>query len=84
MEFTKDGVEELAHHAFLVNERDENIGARRLFTVMERVLQDISFAAEEYQGQKVSIDREFVRAKLGDLVRDEDLRRCLLYTSRCV
>jgi ATP-dependent HslUV protease ATP-binding subunit HslU len=71
-------VEELAHHAFLVNERDENIGARRLFTVMERVLQDISFAAEEYQGQKVSIDREFVRAKLGDLVRDEDLRRYVL------
>ena len=78
VEFTKDGVEELAHHAFLVNERDENIGARRLFTVMERVLQDISFAAEEYQGQKVSIDREFVRAKLGDLVRDEDLRRYVL------
>jgi ATP-dependent HslUV protease ATP-binding subunit HslU len=78
VEFTKEGVEELAHHAFLVNERDENIGARRLFTVMERVLQDISFAAEEYQGQKVSIDREFVRAKLGDLVRDEDLRRYVL------
>jgi ATP-dependent HslUV protease ATP-binding subunit HslU len=78
VEFTKEGVEELAHHAFLVNERDENIGARRLFTVMERVLQDVSFAAEEYQGQKVVIDREFVRAKLGDLVRDEDLRRYVL------
>ena len=78
VEFTKEGVEELAHHAFLVNERDENIGARRLFTVMERVLQDISFSAEEYQGQKVSVDREFVRAKLGDLVRDEDLRRYVL------
>ncbi|MGC2206850.1 MAG: ATP-dependent protease ATPase subunit HslU [Candidatus Dormiibacterota bacterium] len=78
VEFTKEGVEELAHHAFLVNERDENIGARRLFTVMERVLQDISFAADDYQGQKVSIDREFVRAKLGDLVRDEDLRRYVL------
>jgi ATP-dependent HslUV protease ATP-binding subunit HslU len=78
VEFTKEGVEELAHHAYLVNERDENIGARRLFTVMERVLQDISFAADDYQGQKVSIDREFVRAKLGDLVRDEDLRRYVL------
>ena len=78
VEFTKAGVEELAHHAFLVNERDENIGARRLFTVMERVLQDVSFAAEQYQGQKVVIDREFVRAKLGDLVRDEDLRRYVL------
>jgi ATP-dependent HslUV protease ATP-binding subunit HslU len=78
VEFTKEGVEELAHHAYLVNERDENIGARRLFTVMERVLQDVSFSADEYQGQKVSIDREFVRAKLGDLVRDEDLRRYVL------
>jgi ATP-dependent HslUV protease ATP-binding subunit HslU len=78
VEFTKEGVEELAHHAYLVNERDENIGARRLFTVMERVLQDVSFAADEYQGKKVSIDRDFVRAKLGDLVRDEDLRRYVL------
>jgi ATP-dependent HslUV protease ATP-binding subunit HslU len=78
LEFTEDGVSELAHHAFLVNERDENIGARRLFTVMERVLQDVSFAADEYQGQKVSIDRAFVRSRLGDLVRDEDLRRYVL------
>ncbi|MGC2191066.1 MAG: ATP-dependent protease ATPase subunit HslU [Candidatus Dormiibacterota bacterium] len=78
VEFTTEGVEELAHHAYLVNERDENIGARRLFTVMERVLQDVSFSAEEYQGQKVVIDREFVRTKLGDLVRDEDLRRYVL------
>ncbi len=78
VEFTDEGVEELAHHAYLVNERDENIGARRLFTVMERVLQDVSFAAEQYQGQKVVIDREFVRSKLGDLVRDEDLRRYVL------
>jgi ATP-dependent HslUV protease ATP-binding subunit HslU len=78
LEFTEQGVEELAHHAFLVNERDENIGARRLFTVMERVLQDVSFAAEDYQGQKVTVDREFVRAKLGDLVKDQDLRRYVL------
>jgi ATP-dependent HslUV protease ATP-binding subunit HslU len=78
VEFTKEGVEELAHHAYLVNERDENIGARRLFTVMERVLQDVSFSADDYKGQKVSIDRDFVRAKLGDLVRDEDLRRYVL------
>jgi ATP-dependent HslUV protease ATP-binding subunit HslU len=78
VEFTEDGVKELAHHAYLVNERDENIGARRLFTVMERVLQDVSFAADEYQGQKVSIDQAFVRSRLGDLVRDEDLRRYVL------
>ncbi|MGH7641768.1 MAG: ATP-dependent protease ATPase subunit HslU [Candidatus Dormibacteria bacterium] len=78
LEFTGEGVQELAHHAFLVNERDENIGARRLFTVMERVLQDVSFAADDYHGQKVTVDREFVRTRLGDLVRDEDLRRYVL------
>ncbi|HEY6538550.1 MAG TPA: ATP-dependent protease ATPase subunit HslU, partial [Candidatus Dormibacteraeota bacterium] len=60
LEFTADGVEELARQAYLVNDRDENIGARRLFTVMERVLQDVSFAAQDFQGQKVTVDREFV------------------------
>jgi ATP-dependent HslUV protease ATP-binding subunit HslU len=78
LEFSKDGVEELAHHAYLVNERDENIGARRLFTVMERVLQEVSFSAEQHRGQKLVIDREFVRERMGDLVRDEDLRRYVL------
>ncbi|MGH7667367.1 MAG: ATP-dependent protease ATPase subunit HslU [Candidatus Dormibacteria bacterium] len=78
LEFTAEGVAELAHHAFLVNERDENIGARRLFTVMERVLQDVSFSADERRGEKVVIDRDFVRTKLDGLVRDEDLRRYVL------
>ncbi|MGH7611237.1 MAG: ATP-dependent protease ATPase subunit HslU [Candidatus Dormibacteria bacterium] len=78
LEFTQDGVDELAHQAFLVNQRDENIGARRLFTVMETVLQDVSFAAEEYQDQAVTVDRDFVRTKLGALVGDEDLRRYVL------
>ncbi len=78
LEFSDDGIDELAHQAFLVNERDENIGARRLFTVMERVLQEISFSADEFHGQKVVIDRESVRERLGDLVRDDDLRRYVL------
>ncbi len=78
LEFSADGIDELAHQAFLVNERDENIGARRLFTVMERVLQEISFSADEFHGQKVLIDRESVRQRLGDLIRDEDLRRYVL------
>ncbi len=78
LQFTEDGIAELAHHAYLVNERDENIGARRLFTVMERVLQEVSFAADQFKGQTVVVDREFVRQKLGDLVRDEDLRRYVL------
>ncbi len=78
LDFAEDGVEEVAHQAFLVNERDENIGARRLFTVMERVLQEVSFAADQFRGQRVRVDREFVRTRLGDLVRDEDLRRYVL------
>ncbi len=78
LEFTEEGTAELARQAFLVNERDENIGARRLFTVMERVLQDVSFAAEQYRSQRVMVDAEFVRERLGDLVRDQDLRRYVL------
>ncbi len=78
LEFTAEGTAELARQAFLVNERDENIGARRLFTVMERVLQDVSFAAEQYRNQRVVVDAEFVRLQLGDLVRDQDLRRYVL------
>ena len=78
LEFTAEGTAELARQAFLVNERDENIGARRLFTVMERVLQDVSFAAEQYRSQQVVVDSEFVRQRLGDLVRDQDLRRYVL------
>ena len=78
LDFAEDGVEEVAHQAFLVNERDENVGARRLFTVMERVLQEVSFAADQFRGQRVRVDREFVRTRLGDLVRDEDLRRYVL------
>ncbi|MHB1640477.1 MAG: ATP-dependent protease ATPase subunit HslU [Candidatus Dormibacteria bacterium] len=78
LEFSDEGVEELAHQAFLVNDRDENIGARRLFTVMERVLQEVSFSADRFQGQRVTVDREFVKARLGDLVRDDDLRRYVL------
>ena len=78
LDFTPEGTAELARQAFLVNERDENIGARRLFTVMERVLQDVSFAAEQYRSQRVVVDAEFVRQRLGDLVRDQDLRRYVL------
>ncbi len=78
LEFTPEGTAELARQAFLVNERDENIGARRLFTVMERVLQDVSFAAEQYRSQRVVVDAAFVHERLGDLVRDQDLRRYVL------
>ncbi|HEV3123866.1 MAG TPA: ATP-dependent protease ATPase subunit HslU [Candidatus Dormibacteraeota bacterium] len=78
LEFPAEGVHELAHQAALVNEQDENIGARRLFTILEKVLEEVSFRAEDFAGQTVVVDRELVRARLTDLVRNEDLRRYVL------
>jgi ATP-dependent HslUV protease ATP-binding subunit HslU len=78
LEFPADGVKELAHQAALVNEQDENIGARRLFTILEKVLEEVSFSAEDFAGKTVIVDRELVRSRLSDLVRNEDLRRYVL------
>jgi len=76
--FTPEGITRLAHIAYEVNERTENIGARRLATVMERLLEDISFHAAKYQGQTVHIDAAFVDARLADLSQNEDLSRYIL------
>jgi len=76
--FTPDGITRLAHIAFDVNERTENIGARRLATVMERLLDEVSFDAARLQGQTVLIDAAYVDARLADLSRDEDLSRYIL------
>jgi ATP-dependent HslUV protease ATP-binding subunit HslU len=76
--FTDDGVAELAHQAYRVNEEDENIGARRLFTIMEKVLEDVSFRAEDFTGQKVVVDRAMVLDRLRDLIGNDDLRRYIL------
>lgn len=78
VEFTRDALEELAEIAYLVNARTENIGARRLHTVMEKVLEDISFEAPDLQQEKVVIDREYVVARLSDIVKDDDLSRYIL------
>ena len=78
LEFTPEGIRELAHQAFMVNEEDENIGARRLFTIMEKVLETVSFRAEDHAGQTVVVDAGFVRERLADVVRDQDLRRFIL------
>jgi len=78
LEFSADGLRELAHQAWAVNEQDENIGARRLFTIMEKVLEELSFSAEDHAGATVTIDAEYVRTRLSDLVRNEDLRRYVL------
>ena len=78
LEVSADGIRRLAQIAFDVNERTENIGARRLATVMERLLDDISFDAPNRSGQTVQIDATTVDAKLGALARDEDLSRYIL------
>ncbi|MGH8265302.1 MAG: ATP-dependent protease ATPase subunit HslU, partial [Steroidobacteraceae bacterium] len=78
VEFKADGVKRLAEVAFQVNERTENIGARRLHTVMERLLETVSFEASEQSGQAVTVDAAYVEKHLGELAKDEDLSRYIL------
>ena len=72
------GVQRLAEVAFEVNERTENIGARRLHTVMERLLESVSFDAADRNGTRLLVNREYVEGNLGELVRDQDLSRYIL------
>ena len=76
--FEESGVQRLAEVAFEVNEKTENIGARRLHTVMERLLETVSFDAADRSGTRVVIDRSYVESNLGELVRDQDLSRYIL------
>ena len=78
VEFQPEGITRLAQLAFDVNERTENIGARRLSTVMERLLDDVSFDAASLSGQTVSVDAAYVNQRLGELALDEDLSRYIL------
>ena len=78
LEFLSEGITRLAAIAFEVNERTENIGARRLATVMERLLDVVSFDAEKLRGQTILIDAAYVDSRLSDLSRDEDLSRYIL------
>jgi ATP-dependent HslUV protease ATP-binding subunit HslU len=78
LEFAESGVQRLAEVAFEVNERTENIGARRLHTVMERLLETVSFDAADRNGTCVVINREYVEGNLGELVKDQDLSRYIL------
>jgi len=78
VEFLPAGIERLANIAFDVNERTENIGARRLSTVMERLLDEVSFDAANLGGQTIAIDAAYVDARLGELSRNEDLSRYIL------
>ncbi len=78
LEVTPEGVRRLAQIAYDVNERTENIGARRLATVMERLLDEVSFDAPNRGGQTVVIDAAAVNARLADVSRNEDLSRFIL------
>ncbi|MCG7957545.1 MAG: ATP-dependent protease ATPase subunit HslU [Candidatus Thiodiazotropha taylori] len=78
LEFTEGGIKRIAETAWQVNERTENIGARRLHTVMERLLESISFEASEQSGQTVVIDEAYVDSQLSQLVADEDLSQYIL------
>jgi ATP-dependent HslUV protease ATP-binding subunit HslU len=78
IDFTTDGIRKIAEAAWQVNETTENIGARRLHTVLERMMEDISFEASESQGQSVEINADYVKLHLDELVADEDLSRFIL------
>jgi len=76
--FTKDCIKKIAEIAFQVNERTENIGARRLYTIMEKVFEDISFTAPNRKGESIKIDAAYVNKQLSKLVKNEDLSRYIL------
>jgi ATP-dependent HslUV protease ATP-binding subunit HslU len=78
LDFKVEGLKEMASFAAQVNENTENIGARRLHTIMERVLEDVSFKAPEMTGEKVSIDANYVRDRLANVTKDQDLSRYIL------
>ncbi len=78
VKFTEDAIEAIAEYAALVNDRTENIGARRLYTVMEHVVDELSFTAPERSGEHVTIDADYVRGALDELVTDEDLSKYIL------
>ena len=78
LRFTDDGIEAVARYAALVNERSDDIGARRLHTVMEKMLDEVSFGAPDLPSTPIVVDEKFVRERLEDLVQDEDLSRFIL------
>ena len=78
LEFSDDGIDAIANIASEVNSTVENIGARRLHTIIEKVLDDISFNATDRAGEKIVVDKDFVQKNLGDLVKDTDLSKFIL------
>ncbi len=78
IEFTDDSIDEIASTASMVNEKTENIGARRLHTILEKLLEDISFNAPDLKKKHITIDAKHVKEKLSDIIKDEDLSRYIL------
>ena len=76
--FDQTGIRRIAEVAWQVNERTENIGARRLYTVMERLLEVVSFEATDKSGETVHVDKAYVNKNLGKLIADDDLTRYIL------
>ena len=78
LDFTDDGIDLLAKVSAEVNASVENIGARRLHTLLEKVLDDISFTASDRSGEKILIDKKYIEKNLGELTRDTDLSKFIL------
>ena len=78
LDFTEDAIDELARLAAEVNSHVENIGARRLHTVLEKLLEDISFSATDRKGDTVTIDADYVRVQVSELAKDTDLSKFIL------
>ena len=78
LEFTDDGIDTIANIANEVNSTVENIGARRLHTIIERVLDEISFTATDRSGEKITVDSGYIKKNIGELVKDTDLSKFIL------
>ena len=78
LDFKDEGIKRLAEISWHINEKTENIGARRLYTVMEKLLEEVSFQASKYAGKKIQVDKNYVNDKLEDLSTSEDLSRYVL------
>lgn len=78
LDFTHDAISEIAKVAYLLNQQSENIGARRLHTVMEKLMEDISFNAEDLAGRDILIDKEYVHKTLKELIQEQDIHRFIL------
>ena len=78
LEFTEDGIDAIANIASEVNATVENIGARRLHTIIEKILDEISFTATDRAGEKITVDSKYIKDNIGELVKDTDLSNFIL------